>query len=94
MRGEHRNEKNRITGVLIFPFVLGRVVSLTAREEKGITVFISADMGGFGGVEHADQVSSTGKDYDRARRWMTDEVNAAIEGKLVTSMSEHLDNCP
>ena len=43
-------------------------------------IFVSADMEGVAGVLHVDQTRRTGKDYERARLWMTREVNAAIGG--------------
>ncbi len=46
-------------------------------------VFISADIEGVAGVVHgARETSSEGPDYGQARRLMTREVNAAIEGAL------------
>jgi D-amino peptidase len=47
-------------------------------------VYISADMEGVSGVVHFAQTSinEEAKEYDRARQWMTAEVNAAIEGAL------------
>ena len=46
--------------------------------------YISADMEGVSGVVHFAQTSinEEAKEYDRARKWMTAEVNAAIEGAL------------
>ena len=43
-------------------------------------VYISVDMEGVAGVVHVDQTRRTGHDYERARRWMTAETNAAIAG--------------
>jgi D-amino peptidase len=43
-------------------------------------VYISIDMEGVAGVVHVDQTRRTGHDYERARRWMTAEANAAIAG--------------
>ena len=46
-------------------------------------VFISADIEGVAGVVHgARETGSEGLDYGQARRLMTREVNAAIEGAL------------
>lgn len=84
--------KRILKGALVLPFIFGTFTSLQSREEKGIRVFISADMEGIGGVVHSDQVSSAGKDYDRARRSMTEEVNAAIEGALEAGATEILVN--
>lgn len=44
-------------------------------------ILISADMEGIAGIVAGDQVDSrSGKDYDWARKIMTEEVNYAIEG--------------
>ncbi len=47
---------------------------------KLLKILISADMEGVSGVVHRDQVTRTNKDYERFRRIMTDDVNAAIRG--------------
>ena len=47
---------------------------------KALKVYISADMEGVAGAVSADQLSSTGFEYDRFRGYMTDEVLAAIAG--------------
>ena len=43
-------------------------------------VLISVDMEGVSGVVHGDHTGRDGKDYDMARRLMTLEANAAVEG--------------
>ena len=43
-------------------------------------VYISVDMEGIAGVVHVDQTRRSGHDYERARRWMTAEADAAIQG--------------
>jgi D-amino peptidase len=43
-------------------------------------VYLSVDMEGIAGIVHVDQTRRTGHDYDRARRWMTSEANAAVSG--------------
>jgi len=43
-------------------------------------ILIAADMEGVSGVVHWDQVDSKHKEYDRFRKLMTGDVNAAIEG--------------
>jgi len=47
-----------------------------------VRVFISADMEGLAGVVGDQQRSRTGQDYQLARRWMAEEVNAVIEGAM------------
>ena len=43
-------------------------------------VYVSIDMEGVAGVVHVDQTRRSGHDYERARRWMSDEANAAALG--------------
>jgi D-amino peptidase len=43
-------------------------------------ILIAADMEGVSGVVHWDQVNPKHKDYDRFRKLMTGDVNAAIRG--------------
>lgn len=45
-------------------------------------VFISADLEGIAGVVHGEHVFRDGREHDRARKLMTAEINAAIEGAL------------
>ncbi len=45
-----------------------------------LKVFISVDMEGVSGVVDGDQTSATGNDYERFRKLMTAEANAAIDG--------------
>lgn len=45
-------------------------------------VYISVDMEGVAGVVHRDQTGREGKDYEQARKLMTNEANAAIQGAL------------
>lgn len=55
-------------------------------------VFISADMEGISGVVASPQTGPEGQEYERARRLMTGEVNAAVEGALVAGATEVLVN--
>lgn len=43
-------------------------------------VYISADIEGVSGVVHREHTARDGREHDRARLWMTEEVNAAIRG--------------
>jgi D-amino peptidase len=51
-------------------------------------IFISADIEGIGGVATWDQAKADGADYARARQWMTEDVNAAIEGAIDAGADE------
>jgi len=61
-------------------------------SQEKLKVYISVDMEGIAGVVHSDQTSSSGKDYNLARRWTTDETNAAIEGALEAGATEIVVN--
>ena len=47
-----------------------------------MNVLISMDMEGIAGVVMGDHVSSKHKEYERFRKLMTAEANAAVEGAL------------
>jgi D-amino peptidase len=76
--------------VILSLCILGLTVHCLSQEK--LKVYISVDMEGIAGVVHSDQVSSSGKDYNLARRWTTDETNAAIEGALEAGATEIVVN--
>lgn len=51
-------------------------------------VFISADIEGIACVVSREDTKLEGQEYERAREWMTAEVNAAIEGCLEAGATE------
>lgn len=51
-------------------------------------LYISADIEGISGIATWEQARTEGADYARARGWMTDDVNAAIEGALEGGITE------
>jgi D-amino peptidase len=51
-------------------------------------VFISVDMEGVASVTHPDHVKMEGTEYQIARKWMTAEANAAIDGALEAGAAE------
>lgn len=53
-------------------------------------LFISADIEGISGVTNNEHQSSKGRVYAQAQRWMTGDVNAAIEGGFEAGASEVL----
>ena len=55
-------------------------------------VYMSVDMEGCSGVTHLEHTSETGNDYQRARRLMTREANAAIDGALAVGATEIILN--
>jgi D-amino peptidase len=55
-------------------------------------VYLSVDMEGIAGVVHVDQTRRTGHDYERARRWMTAEASAAVDGAFEAGATSVLIN--
>ena len=53
-------------------------------------VYLSVDIEGISGVVHADMMSAEGREYDRGRRLMTGDANAAIAGLLEAGATEVL----
>ena len=80
-----------ILSVLVCLFSFFVVSDISYGKEK-LKVFISVDMEGIAGIVNGDQTSSAGKDYGIARRWMTEEVNAAIRGALQAGATEIVVN--
>lgn len=55
-------------------------------------IFISADIEGVSGVVHREHLIKANNEYERARKLMTEEVNAAIQGALEAGAEEILVN--
>lgn len=51
-------------------------------------VFVSVDMEGVACVTHGDHVKLEGPEYEMARKWMTAEANAAVEGAFDAGATE------
>jgi len=71
-------------GVLL---LLCLTINLNA-QEKRMKIYISADMEGVVGVVTGDQLTPQGFEYQRFREFMTQEVNAAIEGARAAGATE------
>ncbi len=85
VKGDIMNCRNLCTILLL-------VLFLAPLQAQQLKVFISVDMEGITGLVHGDQVGSDGKDYQMARRWMTEEANAAIQGALDAGATEVIVN--
>lgn len=57
-----------------------------------VRVYISADMEGITGLVDADDVQADGRDYERGRAMMTQDVNAAVGGALAGGATRVLVN--
>lgn len=63
------------------------VITVKAQEKK-LKIYISADMEGVVGVVTSEQLGPQGFEYARFREFMTQEVNAAIEGAVEAGATE------
>ncbi len=61
-----------------------------ATAQEGLKIYISADLEGVGGTVTGEQLGPDGFEYQAARRWMTEEVNAAIRGARSAGATEIL----
>lgn len=67
------------------------IICFTARvsgQQKPLKIYISADMEGVVGVVTGEQLGPQGFEYQRFREFMTQEVNAAIEGARAAGATE------
>ncbi|MDL0419076.1 M55 family metallopeptidase [Caldibacillus thermoamylovorans] len=55
-------------------------------------LYISADIEGVSGVVHSEHTARDGREHDRARMYMTSEVNACIEGALEAGVKNIIVN--
>ncbi|ANP48734.1 D-amino peptidase [Streptomyces griseochromogenes] len=55
-------------------------------------IYISVDMEGITGLVDADDVQPGGRDYERGRSMMAEDVNAAVRGALAAGASDVLVN--
>jgi len=61
-------------------------------SKPGLRVFVSADMEGIWGVVHGDQTSPGTPEYGPACRWMTEDINAVVEGLFEAGATEVVVN--
>jgi len=69
---------------LLFAFFVSDVNA----QERRMKIYISADMEGVVGVVSGEQLGPQGFEYQRFREFMTQEVNAAIEGAIAAGATE------
>ena len=75
--------------LLLLPFLVALLSpTSSASTQEGLKVYISADMEGVVGVVTADHLGPTGFEYQAARKWLTDEVNAAIRAAQAAGATE------
>ena len=70
--------------------VLSVCLTYPAGAQQSLKVYISADLEGIAGVSTRMQTSPSGREYEKFRRLMTLEVNAAVEGAFAAGATEVL----
>lgn len=70
--------------------LMSLVATSVAQAQESLKVLISADLEGVAGVSTSMQASPNGREYEKFRRLMTLEVNAAIEGAFSAGATEVL----
>jgi len=70
--------------------LIALVLSPPARAQNALKIFISIDMEGLAGVVSDAQLGPEGFEYERFRQFMTDELNAAIDGAREAGATEFL----
>lgn len=63
-----------------------------AQQKPALKVFISVDMEGISGIVHGDQTTPGTAEYAAGRKWMAQDVNAAVEGALEAGATEVVVN--
>ncbi len=79
-----------LSALLIIPVII--TLFFNSVYGQNLKVLISVDLEGISGVVHSDFTGKTGYDYSRARRLMTDETNAAVEGAVQAGAKEIIVN--
>lgn len=86
-------KKSPVILAAIAAFSLALFAILPAAQEKSkLKVFISVDMEGISGIVHSDQTTSGTAEYAAGRKWMAQDVNAAVEGALEAGATEVVVN--
>ncbi len=78
----------RRTLFLLPLLVLSALPDSSVSAQEGLKIYISADMEGVVGVVTSDHLGPTGFEYQKAREWLTDEVNAAIGAAVAAGATE------
>jgi D-amino peptidase len=73
-------------------FLVSLAVAAPAAAQPAQKVFISVDMEGISGISGSDQLSAAGSEYNRSRKLMADDLNAAIRGARAGGATEIVVN--
>ena len=77
----------------VFAFAFCFIPAAAQQKPKpAFKVFISVDMEGISGIVHSDQTTSGTAEYGAGRKWMAQDVNAAVEGAFEAGATEVVVN--
>lgn len=95
-RSFNRLSTARALGILALSVVMifGMLAAIPAagQQTPKLKIYISVDMEGITGVVHGEQVSAGTSEYAAARKWMAEDVNAAVEGAIAAGAREIVVN--
>jgi D-amino peptidase len=77
---------------LVFASPAALPAGAQSKPKPPLKVFISVDMEGISGIVNSEQTSSGTAEYAQARKWMAEDVNAAVEGAFEAGAVEVLVN--
>jgi D-amino peptidase len=81
-----------LAGAITLLAVVAAFSSAQPKPRPSLKVFISVDMEGISGIVHSDQTTSGTPEYASGRKWMAQDVNAAVEGALEAGATEVVVN--
>lgn len=90
-------KKARVSSALVVTALLALGLARLPGQPKAATppplkVYISVDMEGISGIVHSEQTTSGTAEYAVGRKWMAEDVNAAVEGALEAGATEVVVN--
>jgi len=80
---------NRVLAPMV---VLPVLLALGSADAKGLKVYVSVDMEGISGIVSSEQTNSEAREYQVARKWMAEDVNAVVAGLLAAGATEIVVN--
>lgn len=72
--------KRLLASLAVCSFVIFVFAFSSQARAQGKKIYISVDMEGISGVVGDDQTSAGGAEYNRSRKLMAEDANAAIRG--------------
>ena len=87
---EYKMSKKIVLFLLIILTITFISTLQTSAQNKNLKIYISVDMEGIAGVVTGDQLGASGFEYQRFRRFMTNEVLSAINAAKEAGAGEIL----